>query len=452
MTNLLQQITGCDSWESFITEKTSNDETLKELIAVSYNDLINWNNPKEMKMAIAFHSGTNKPTFLMGESEESLKFSSPTSYVSLLARCKANVINKESPIDLLNREGDQIIKSIFIAYLKHYNNKEKAREEVEENLLFRVIQYIQSRKLRVNSFSYWRVRSFMYNKIQRAIEFINRNDENRDNDAKTLVGICGCYDPTAGWGCRMVSFLLIKVYLLNTMIDSGKYSESQLNEFRNAKFYMGCDTNLDLQPMYKRLIKVISEMYGISDSAEIKSYDCISPEGLNYAKTAINNGINLLFTSPPTPLECYSTYETDSVNQFMANGDSQDWINGFLVPFCSKLVAMFCKKGKCAAIHIDGYTTSINNRKEKVDLGKIICVIFNQHPLSYPGFSEIAFAFDEKIRDPKCKCNKNKCGKCESCLQYGYCFSSTFTCKRPNCNRVMSRSCYVIGNHELVLS
>ena len=441
--NLLQVLTGFETIDELFAHDI-NDDLLRKLLDAAYNDLVTGNYPKELEERTAYINKVKKQCYVKRDDEKSddhssngksIIYSSFTSAISLQYRVKCNNIGKESPNDYFVKSGNSFIVALRNALIEERG--EISDEDLAKELPNFILQFIQEQKLLVNSFPYWRIWSLLGLRISAAIDVINSG-----GDLNQLINLCGCFDPTSGWGCRMTCVLLIKAMLLNKARESGHYTESDLCEFANCTFYVGCDTNLDLQPMYDFITKFICAEYGLGmSSAKVYPYNCIGNEGLNLADTAINRGINVLITSPPTPLENYSNHDGDSM-KYARNYDVNqcDWNEQFLIPFAVELVAKF----PASIVFIDGFTFRSNGKKISSDVGLFYKKILDLYPEMFYCPREIGCCYDEHIRSYDCACFKSRCRKCPGCLKRNLCDEP---CDQPKpCGSAMIRSCHITGN------
>lgn len=486
MSNLFV-VTGYNNWSEYIRNATQlPDSLLAGDIPFWLKALINGSFPQGSTKVKALDGSTKPNSFLFndgesvisvvertskGEDEECLKL---TSVTSLYYRFLSRNLRGESPMDFLDRDGDKLIKSIYDAVLVAYPemSEDEAIEYIKANLIKFVSQFMNEKKMLVNTFPYWRVWSVMHQRLTKALEVIDRGD-----DIRKLVSYCGMFDPTAGWGDRLVSILLIKGYLLNKVRES-KYSNMDIEWFANVLFYVGCDTNAGLQPIYEQAIRVICDYFNMGyGSAVVHCVNCISTRGIRVAMEAADNGITVLQTSIPTPWEIYGVDLPEGDSLVLSNfqghvdpaklGESQSrWMDKFLYPFMNEVVTIFTRSvgvirsmgfisdiGRCAYIHADGYTTKYIDRygKEKSfvsDIGGDIMSIFKNFGSIYGIVKpfEICFGWDSAIKDKKCDCRRNACRKCDSCKEYGVC--NTIPCNKAEpCYRFILRSCYVAGTY-----
>jgi hypothetical protein len=435
-TELLTQLTGSPSWESFFEEY--DDTLLVKLLEESKGCLDRCEYPTDITPLKSFHGGI-KNCLVKEDYTRELKseYSCLTSYLSLPERVKAYNYGKQSPINFLKENGESVLYTIWYR-ISEFIGKEAAFADLKANIHKYILETIHEKKLLVNTFPYWRVWSLMNNRIQKAIAHIRTG-----GDLEKLIELCGCYDPTAGWGCRLTSFLLIKAKLLEEVKASGHYSDAQIDEFRHAEFYIGCDTNVALQGMYAKLTAMVCEQYDLGlESAKVHCKDCIGDgiEVMNYAKSL---GISVLMTSPPTPLEQYSNCEGDSMT-YAGNymDDQNQWVRTFLSEFLYKVVAAF--SDGFVAIHIDGFTININGIRRKCDVGEFFFEVLRSNREVFGKVMEVGCCYMDPIKNTRCPCNRKKCGKCGSCMKYGFC--SVVDCDQPvKCDSYMIRSCYVIG-------
>jgi len=476
MSNLLT-VTGYNSWNEYI--KDSSRVPISDIdIKFWYDSLVKGEYPKQSIMVKSMTDGSVKNSFLFNSGDSTLCVTEPicemgslklTSVQSTYYRFLSRNLRGESPMDWLNHchssnrdnchgnnNGEQLIKSLYDAAQVAYPNmcEDELIAYLRTNLLKFVSEYMNEKKMLVNTFPYWRVWSVMHQRLGRALEVIANGD-----DIKKLM-CCSTYDPTAGWGDRLSAALLIKGYLLNMVRASGKYSSCDIEWFANVQFYVGCDTNAGLQELYGQTTSAICKYFDMgTSSAVVHCVSCISAEGIAIATRAA--GIEVMQTSIPTPWEVYGVDLPEGDSLVLSNfqghvdpntlGESQSrWMNKFLYPFMSEVVTIFSRNGKCSYIHADGYTTKYIDKSGKSktftsDIGGDIMTVLKGYGSIYGNASEICFGWDNAIKDKKCSCSRNACRKCESCKMYGVC--NEIPCNAATkCYKFMLRSCYVTGN------
>lgn len=431
--NLLQALTGSETIKDLYG--SIEQDLLLTLLQTAYDNLVAGEYPKELEEKISFHDRKSKKCYVKQDGEPSdIIYSSFTSAISLKYRVDCNVIGKQSPSEHFARRGNSFIVALRKALIAERGSI--SDQQLAKELPNYILQYIQDQKLLVNSFPYWRVWSMLSTRISAAIDHIDNG-----GSLSELVKMCGCFDPTAGWGCRMTSVLLIKAMLLNRAKERG-YEKSELDQFANTVFYIGCDTNVDLQPMYRRINEMICREYGLGvASAAVYPFDCINERGLGLADIAISSGIQILMTSPPTPLEYYSDHDGDSMKYAgNYNLNQCNWNQNFLIPFAIELVAKF----PASVVFIDGFTFQSNGNKILCDVGSIYGNLLKTYPELFPDSCEIGCCYDESIRSSKCRCFKDRCKQCSGCLKYGLCKNPCN--QKVSCESAMIRSGYVVGN------
>lgn len=432
--NLLQALTGSEDLAKLFSADVG--KYLEALLEIAYNDLVTGNYPKKLEDRIGFHNKTKTQCYVkLDGAPSNIPYASFTSAISLKYRVGCNAIGKQTPIDYFAKNGNNFIVSLRNALIKEHG--EISDEDLAKQLPNFILQFIQEQKLLINSFPYWRIWAMLNIRISAAIDLINNG-----GDLSELVNLCGYFDPTAGWGCRMTCALLIKAMLLNKAKESGHYNDSQLQKFADCVFYIGCDTNSDLQPMYDFIIETICSKYGLGmNSAKVHAVNCISDEGIDLADIAINSGINILITSPPTPLEYYSDHDGDSMKYAGDYDVNQcDWNELFLIPFAVNLVAKF----PASIVYIDGFTFYPKGKKTLCNVDLFYKKILDMYPEMFSNPRKIGCCYDEHIRSYDCPCFKSRCRKCPGCLKRNLCDEP---CNQPNpCGSSMIRSGYIVGN------
>lgn len=488
LNNNLLVVTRYPNWPSFL-EDVSNRDIDPDGIKFWYESLLRGEYPKESVEVRSFIDGKTKTSFLFNDSGSPLCVTNPitnsespdhlklTSVPSLRWRFFSHNLRGESPMEYLNRHGEDLIKSLYDAVLVAHPNmsEDEAIEYLRANLIKFVAQFMNERKMLVNTFPYWRVWSIMSRRLERALEVIANG-----GDIKLLLLYCGMYDPTAGWGDRLASVLLIKGYLLTKVRESGKYCDADVEWFNNSQFYVGCDTNPNLQSMYEKTIKSICDYFDMSySSAIVYCENCISTRGISIAVNAARNGITVMQTSIPTPWEIYGIDLPEGDSMMLADfqghvdpnklEESQSrWMNKFLYPFMTEVASIFSGRngsiirdgiqytsevGRCAYIHADGYTVKYTdgrgrNKTFTYDIGGDIMSVFGNFSTIFNTNanppSEICFGWDSAVKDKKCKCRVKACRKCSSCMNYGVC--DQVPCNQSKkCYSFILRSCYCAG-------
>lgn len=429
---LLKLITNFTCWEEYIKEQSLSvltDQGILDGVEAHITYLENMKGPK-IESLVDFYRTINVKNIHehrenmiiiddIYDTDEEKNDNSLIKKLSHYYRFSSNVNDKMTPFEYLKSEGDIMISQILTDVRGKLHDKTDCEilQYVRDNFHSLVVQMLHEQRLLVSTFPILRVFSVVHDLYTEARNII-LNGNTRD-DMTNAIKLCGCYDPFAGWGCRMMAFLMIKVSLLRAVISTGRYSNDDIDYFRNTEIYIGCDINSANRSLYDRIINLMShDQFGITPlSAVIYHLDCKSSQGIELA-IRYNRRFGITLSSPPTPWESYSKEKGDSTTDYYnESGNYNDWCNYFMSYVLNALVGY-----DNIIIYID------NNVKNgaKWRFNDLVLSNMKSNPLLFKNLINIGVAYGEqKLCNKNCNiCKKNKCNVCKNCIKFNLCTES----------------------------
>lgn len=351
-------------------------------------------------------------------------FASLTSMLSIYERFRSGNINKPSPIEHLETGNNfpYVMNCIYNSVVA--SGVEDPIEVMKTNIVSLLAQYYHDMKLLVNSFHPSRVYALLHQRIVDAETLISDGAPIAD-----IVERVAFIDPSSGWGCRLSAALVIHVYLRDLIIESGNYSESSIEDFKNSLCYVGFDTNTEMAPIYRKVVDLFSIRYGIN--SEIVKFHMIDYTS-NAASTRLKeySHINVYLTSSPTLLEFYPRYDNILTNHSIIKNKYgwdcrkwKNWVDGFLV---DGIYVQSCRNTKFDGKNPKLMFNVIDNCRIPCTDGKSRLIPLTDHLITKLNASSLFkqtqllhFTWEDiaPIADcPKCKANDAiDCGECTNC-------------------------------------